>query len=146
MKKIALMVMVLLVVQVDSAFATIVPMKNARAEGTISVIVSNKTAKPLQAWLSWSLDNLSWRSTQQITVDNNATQELAAAFRLLPMRINLRALLHVSQEGYPEAVKEIINQQYQADSYGVYVGMKKVFGPFKTTVTPHSDGTLSIDL
>ncbi|GEM_PF-3779073 len=146
MKKIALMVMVLLVVQVDSAFATIVPMKNARAEGTISVIVSNKTAKPLQAWLSWSLDNLSWRSTQQITVDNNATQELAAAFRLLPMRINLRALLHVSQEGYPEAVKEIINQRYQADSYGVYVGMQKVFGPFKTTVTPNSDGTLSIDL
>lgn len=146
MKKIALMVMVLLVVQVDSAFATIVPMKNARAEGTISVIVSNKTAKPLQAWLSWSLDNLSWRSTQQITVDNNATQELAAAFRLLPMRITLRAFLHVSQEGYPEAVKEIINQQYQADSYGVYVGMKKVFGPFKTTVTPNSDGTLSIDL
>lgn len=134
MKKIALMVMVLLVVQVDS----IVPMENARAEGTISVIVSNKTAKPLQAWLSWSLDNLIWRSTQQITVDNNATQELAAAFRL---RINLRARLHVSQEGYPEAVEEIINQRYQVDS----VGMKKVFGPFKATVTPNSDGTLSID-
>ncbi|MCL4229794.1 hypothetical protein KJZ61_03880 [Candidatus Dependentiae bacterium] len=146
MKRIVLTAIVVLMAQVETVFATIVPMRNARAEGTISVTVSNKTAKPLQAWLSWSLDNWGWRSTQKITVDNNATQELTEIFRLLPMRITLRAFLHVSQEGYPEAVKEIINQQYQADSYGVYVGMKKVFGPFKTTVTSHSDGTLSIDL